>query len=425
MSNAKAYLTQELEARLQALGVSRDTRVAIAVSGGADSMALAFLMADRPLLAALTVNHGLRPEAAQEADFVANAMKARGIAHHTLVWSGDKPRSNIQAAARAARYRLLGEWCQANEVPYLLTAHHQDDQAETLMLRLARGSGVYGLAAMQEASGVPGCGSVALLRPLLDVPKAVLKQYLQDVGSEWIEDPSNTNADFDRVKVRQFLSSPPLEGYAAGRLAATARRLRRSRDALEFYEAEWLARSVTECETGQVWLPVDALVDAPEEIVLRGLASICRYFSGTAHTPRMEKLDRLYRGLCNENFRGQTLYGVLFKRDGARIHACRELAACDVRKVLTGLRVWDNRFEISAKGDTRGLAIGALGEDGWRQAVTKWPELRETSVPHAGRLSQPAVFEALQLRALPVMGYSDLVDVTLHLSRKPLIRSKK
>lgn len=421
---AASGLTAALERTLNELGIEAGSKVAVAVSGGADSLALALLMHKLRTVVALTVDHGLRPESAAEALGVGKTLQRFGITHHVLEWHGEKPSSNIQAEARAARYRLLAEWCVANDVPYLATAHHMDDQAETLLLRLARGSGVYGLAGMPQMAPCVDFGHITLIRPLLDHPKAALKDWLESEGVAWVEDPSNENTQFDRVKVRQLLQAPPLEGLQAERLAETAKRLRRSRDALEFYEREWLSRAVSEHEPGFLTLDPSALRAAPLDIVLRGLASLCRAFEPVGYTPRMEKVERLLETLFGTSG-GQTLYGAQFMLGKDGITVCREVAACEALKPVADGGIWDNRFEISAGGDTRGLEIGALGEKGWGQAVIKWPEVREINMPHEVRLSLPAVFSEGQLRALPLMGYSNLVNVTIHLSRKPLIRPKK
>ena len=417
-------LTATLREALDRFGVPPDAMVAVAVSGGADSLALAHLMKGLRPLVTLTVDHGLRSEASAEAAAAGRQLAEAGIPHHILTWDGEKPLSNIQAAAREARYRLLADWCAAHGISFLATAHHQEDQAETLLLRLARGSGVYGLAGMAPVARYGGDKGLTLIRPLLDVPRAALREYLQAHAIPWAEDPSNRDPRFDRIKVRQFLEAPPLEGLSAQRLAETAKRLRRSRDALEFYESEWLTTWVTECEPGYLILEAAALDAGPADIVLRGLASLCRAFVPGAYTPRMEKVERLLASLRKEDS-AQTLYGVLFSRSDNKILLVREAGACKAPVALEDGATWDNRFEISVSGDTRGLEIGALGEDGWRQAVTKWPEVRATSVPYMVRLSQPAIFHEGQLRALPQAGYSDLENVTVRLSRKPLVRPKK
>jgi tRNA(Ile)-lysidine synthase len=171
-------LTHEEFARaVERLGpLEKRPHLAVAVSGGADSLSLALFAAAWArkrggCASALTVDHGLRPEAAAEARRVGRWLRARGIEHRIIAWRGTKPAANIQAAARAARYGLLSAWCARHGVLHLLLAHHADDQAETYLMRLARGSGVDGLAAMAPVHELP---SVRVLRPLLDVPRARL-----------------------------------------------------------------------------------------------------------------------------------------------------------------------------------------------------------------------------------------------------------
>ncbi len=176
--------------------------LAVAVSGGADSMALLCLAArwgKRPLTA-LTVDHGLRAESAEEARRVKGWAEAQGVPHVTLAWRGEKPKANLQAAARAARYGLLAQWCRDARVEGLLLAHTLDDQAETVLLRLARGSGVNGLAAMAPATRLRG---VTLLRPLLGISRARIVATLEALRQPWIEDPSNEDTRFARVRLRK------------------------------------------------------------------------------------------------------------------------------------------------------------------------------------------------------------------------------
>ncbi|NVJ98981.1 MAG: tRNA lysidine(34) synthetase TilS [Alphaproteobacteria bacterium] len=392
---------QYLSDKLNALGVPKGAPLAIAVSGGPDSMALALLAATVRDVVCLTVDHGLREEAAAEAHSVGQVMKGRGIEHHILSWEGDKPSTNIQAAARTARYALMARWCQKNGITHLLTAHHQDDQAETLLMRLARGSGVYGLAAMAPVTALED-GRVTLVRPLLEVQKQSLVQYLEGQSVGFVEDPSNKAEQFDRVKVRQFLAEPPLEGFRVERLAETAARLRRSRDALEFYEAEWLSRFVNMTSEGHVEFNISAFEKAPEEIVLRGVATCCRFVSGQRYVPRMEKLERARLAMASPDFSGQTLYGTQFMAVGdGNILMFRELASTEGLMPVKDGASWDKRFEISASGDIAGLEVGALGLEGWSEAVKLWPELRDSDMPFAARLVLPAIFHDGKVCAIP------------------------
>src|SRR5205085_3421398 len=195
----------ELGAALAAIG-GFDARpfIAVAVSGGPDSLALTIL-ADRwarergGRLAALTVDHQLRPESAEEARIVGGWLAARGIAHHVLVWTDPKPATGIQEAARAARYRLLAGWCHEQGCLHLLTAHHREDQAETYLIRCRAGSGLDGLAGMSAVREMAG---LRLVRPLLALPKARLTALLETERQPFLSDPSNRNPIFERARLR-------------------------------------------------------------------------------------------------------------------------------------------------------------------------------------------------------------------------------
>src|SRR4051794_37501016 len=189
----------------------------LAVSGGPDSVAMMWLaarwrraMRDGPRLVAVTIDHGLRAEAAREARDVKHLAKALDLPHRTLRWSGDKPTTGLPAAARQARYRLLAKAARAAGATHVLTAHTQDDQAETLLMRMARGSGIAGLAAMARQSRRDG---VVLARPLLNVPKTRLRATLQKARIDYADDPTNRDPNFTRPRLRALMPALAAEGF--------------------------------------------------------------------------------------------------------------------------------------------------------------------------------------------------------------------
>jgi tRNA(Ile)-lysidine synthase len=209
----------------------------LAVSGGPDSTALLFLAARwrkarrrGPKLLAVTVDHGLRKEAAAEARQVARLARKLGVPHRSLRWTGAKPKSGLQEKARMARYRLLAEAAAKAGAAHILTAHTLDDQAETVLMRLLRGSGPTGLAGMARETRL---GEITLLRPLLDIPKARLLATLRKAKIPFSDDPSNRDPRFTRVRMRGLMPTLVEEGLDARRLAVLARRLRRAEAALE------------------------------------------------------------------------------------------------------------------------------------------------------------------------------------------------
>lgn len=400
----------EFEAELRALGVAEGEPVAVAVSGGADSMCLALLAHAVQPTTALTVDHGLRAGSADEARWVADQCKTRGLPHHILEWSSKtKPSANIQAAAREARYDLLINWCRNHGVKVLMTAHHIEDQAETFLLRLARGSGIYGLAAMAPARQLTP--DVRLVRPFLNSSKAQLVETLNARGMTWIEDPSNSNESFERVKVRQLLAASSVEGLNAERLSRTAGRMRRTREALEFYESCWLSSAVEFHEAGFAHIVASALESAPEEIVLRALNQVIQFAGGGQYGPRMEKLERLFDALAGPEFKGHTLCGVRFAlQKGGKILVAREAAAMEGKIPVVAQSCWDGRFDVHKPSRTEAgdLFCGALGEKGLRQVSDSAPDVLagNQSIPASVLITLPAFFEGESLIAVPHLGYS-------------------
>jgi len=276
----------------------------VAVSGGADSMALALLAQrwgqDRGIpIQALTVDHGLRAGSAAEAVKVTAWLAARSCDHHILTWKHDRPvTSAVQARARQARYRLMGDWCQAHGVTRLLAAHHLGDQAETVLMRLKKGSTLFGLAAMAAVTKLYDCPTVTLCRPLLPVPKARLIATLQAQGQAWVEDPSNQNSTFERVRVRAQLVHLAREGVTAARLAGAARGARVVRDILDEAAERLMDTCVIAAGPGVVL--AKAFDAAPEVVRGRALANVLIRLGGGAYAPSPAKLDRLLRWMAQE-----------------------------------------------------------------------------------------------------------------------------
>src|SRR5262249_33075774 len=209
----------------------------LAVSGGPDSTALLVLAArwwaglrTGPDLLAVTVDHGLRRGSAREARAVKRLAARLGVRHRTLKWTGAKPKTGLQEAARAVRYRLLAAAARGARATYVLTGHTRDDQAETVLLRIARGSRPSRLFAMARRAPLEGW---TLVRPLLDLPKARLIATLDSVGMSFVDDPSNRDPRFTRARLRALMPALAAEGLNAERLALLARRLRRAETAIE------------------------------------------------------------------------------------------------------------------------------------------------------------------------------------------------
>jgi len=382
--------------------------MAVAVSGGSDSLALTLLAADWARaqggsVTALTIDHGLRAGSGAEACRVAAWLKGRGVDHRVLRWTGPKPATGIQAAARCARYGLLSNWCRRHGILHLLLGHQREDQAETFMLRQARGSGPDGLACMATISETPWLRHV---RPCLGVPRARLRAVLELRGQEWIDDPSNRNLEFARVQARTALAG----GSGADHLSATAREYGRARVVADGETARLLARAVSIYPAGYCRVAIELLASAPEDVGLQALARIVTCIGGQEYGPRLERLDRLYGALRDGMPKTRTLSGCVIARRRNAIVVARETGAVSPDLSLTsdGETIWDRRYRIhiprNAAGDRR-MTIGGLGRDGWAGLTAIRAKARKTAIPPLARPSLPVLRDENGLLAVPHLNY--------------------
>ena len=290
---------------------------AVAVSGGGDSLALMHLLHDwskaeriaAPIV--LTVDHGLQPHSKANARRVLRWAKALGLKAVALSWDGPKPDADIEASAREARYRLMGVWCRAHGVSALYAGHTRDDLAETFLLRLARGSGLDGLAAMRPVApySVGGFRELRVVRPMLSLERDALRTYLTARGQEWIEDEMNRDPRFSRVRIRDTMAVLEQAGLSASRIADAANHLGRAREALETVTAAVLTRACRS-DGGRVLVEASALRAAPREVGLRALSRLLMAVSDQAYGPRFERLERLFDSIVGESLgAGRTLHG--------------------------------------------------------------------------------------------------------------------
>ncbi len=298
-----------------------------------------------PKISVLTVDHALREAAAAEAQKVKGWCDALGLPHETLRWEGEKPLAGIQARARRARYDLMSGWCRAHDAEALLTAHTMDDQAETVLMRLARTTSPDSLA------GIPARGQWAglpVLRPLLGMRRAVLRRYLQAVGQNWTEDPSNEDLRFERVRIRRSLAEDEAQ---IERLAALARSSAETVERLENACNRWIAVHLEENDWGYCHAPRKALEGLPFALVQRILGRIIRHYGGGTGTPEREELARLAHWMGTDGPLRRTLAGAVLGKRRDRFWVAREAARIDAEPVRIGRGgqvVWDHRFVIRA-----------------------------------------------------------------------------
>ena len=296
--------------------------MAVAVSGGRDSLALALLahawaVAQDGRVLALIVDHGLRPEAADEARSTRERLAGHGIASEILVWSGDKPSTRLQQAAREARYGLLFAACRRHGILHLMTAHHADDQDETVAMRAARESGPDGLAGM---AALLEHRDLRLLRPLLSVPRRRLTATIEACGVAWIDDPSNQDRRFERVRVRQ-------DGGAAG-IERDAGRAVRDRTLAE--------TALGALEVGPEGVALDhvAVSALRKEITERLLSRVVQAVGGLDYPPRRERLSRAAARLSLGPRQGKSGKSQDFTLSGCQLMLRREPATRRLRWIV-------------------------------------------------------------------------------------------
>lgn len=378
-------------------GEEPPARLGVAVSGGGDSVALLILLAEwagqggpRPF--AVTVDHGLRPESAAEAAGVATLCADLGISHDILRWQGWDGTGNLPDAARRARYALMADWARERAIADIALGHTADDQAETLLMRLARGAGVDGLSAMRPRRDWHG---IRLHRPVLGVTRAALRDVLRRRGIGWAEDPTNEDARYERVRARQVLAALAPLGLDAPGLAGVAARLGEARQALETCTAR-LADSLVTFDAGDILIRREALGAEPPELARRLMQAALLWVGGGGYPPRGDALSRVLRAAVAG--RDATLQGCRVLPCGENLRVTREWKAVADMRVPAG-QVWDGRWRLEGPGGA-GFEIAALGEAG----LPHCPGRRATGRPAAALVASPAVWRGAVLIAAPLAG---------------------
>lgn len=412
-----ADLAAKVHRKLDQFAKNGASAFGIALSGGGDSTALMHLahewaartgtpegLGTRRLMAA-TVDHGLRPEARAEALAAGRAAQALGIPHQVLEWRRVGVGGNLMAQARQARLQLLSDWARAQGLDGVLLGHNLDDQAETLLMRLGRGAGVDGLSGMAVRRRAMG---VLWLRPMLEVGRDALRDWLGARGISWVDDPSNDNSDYDRVRLRKAFAGLglPAEGFASA-----AANLAQAQEALQIFADHACQGALT--RAGSLQLPLPAFAAAPFEIRRRILVAGLRWISGAPYAPRRENLQNALAAIEAE--RRTTLDGVILTPAKGWLHFWREPAMaqrCSL-EVLAGSDhlIWDDRWRLT--GLRAGQTVSALGYPAlsgvdWRQAGLSFDEAAASpAVRVQGEIiAAPAIFPALGLRACPIRDHA-------------------
>ncbi len=377
--------------------------IAIATSGGSDSLALALLahqwaqdLGGKAI--ALTVDHRLREGSTAEAHQVKAWLEAREIEHHILTWErgaeNEPLQTAIQATAREARYQMLGQWCKDHGVKHLLTAHHAQDQLETFMIRLAKGSGLKGLTSTQRVV-LTNFGRI--LRPLLTLDSSRLKATLNQLNQPFIQDPSNENEDFTRVRWRQLLPALGAEGLTPTTIQETLERLNHAQRLLDQHISGLLRQYVSLFPHGYATFNKEALKESPEafeEMLKCVLATI-----GTRDYPvRRQALHRAMEAMnAGQSF---TLGGCQIIHKTKEFWIVREPAAVgeDILVNQPGIYLWDHRFRVDVSQDVP-CSIATLGAEGIQKLGAEARKNLE-DIPHVVLQTLPALWQEGELLGL-------------------------
>lgn len=369
--------------------------VVVALSGGSDSTALLLLLRDflertgpAVRLLAVTVDHALRPESAQEAEAVGARWRARGIDHRILRWEGAKPGSGLIAAAREARYDLLEKAAAEAGADIVLTGHTLDDQAETVAMRSGRGAGA-GIAGMAPETLFDG--RLWLVRPLLGVRRQALRNYLAACGEGWVDDPSNENPAFERVRVRAGLADAEVESLAAQAAAAG-----QERRALSVAAADLIARFATMPAPGLFRLDPDflrhaAAVPFDHTTAVHALRALLAVAGGTPHLPDLARTQTL-AGRADDGPLRATLSRAVVEAHRTGVWIRREARSLPVMQLAEGTALWDGRWRIAAEGGAAGLSVAPLGAERAQGLAAEVAGLPQRLV-RAALSAEPALFD--------------------------------
>lgn len=366
-------------------------------------MALLYLLSemarqDGSVLHVATVDHGLRPEARDEALQVGKHAEALGHSHDILTWRDPAAEGNLQGEARAARYRLLAEWSRARGAASVAVGHTADDQAETVLMRLRRASGVEGLAAMAVRHRRDG---MEILRPMLGLRRATLRAYLEARGVDWCEDPSNRDTRFERIRMREAMASLAPLGLTVEALATVAENMQVANAALATVTAQ-AAASLGEVRLGAVRLAREGFGQLQDEIARRLLIAALRHVTEAVYAPRRDALADALREI--KAGRGVTLHGCQILLKSKAIWIVREYSALRDQQMTDpeGEVVWDSSWRLTLAAQ-KGVTLRALGADGLRH-LENW---RDLAVPREVLLPLPSLWCGGKLLLVPPLLTAD------------------
>ena len=378
----------------------RPASLGIAVSGGSDSLGLLYLINSWPnptnlKILVLTVDHDLRHGSAKDATYVSELCKKLGFSHTTLLWDHEDMTGNLSANAREARYKLMKKSLPVNSI--LMTGHTLDDQAETFLMRLRRGSGVDGLASMTEQNYLLiDDDKMTLFRPLLEFERQTMRDVLNYKKVNWIDDPTNKDQSFERVRVRELVSTFAELGIDKNTIGKTASLMQSAKIALNQFALDCYEKFGS-CDYGDLVFDFDEFANQPVDIKRRLIAAAQKWISNLKYRPRLTQVDALISSIDEKvTFSGS---GTICYVHGKSIKITREVNACDKAVGASNGIIFDNRWKLITSESIDELTVKCLGEHGYTLLD---PNLRK-KIPYKTIIALPGLFKDRNLINFPFL----------------------
>ena len=392
-----AKFNKKIDNFLDSLSYHPDT-LGVAVSGGSDSLSLLYLINSwsnkkNLKIVILTVDHNLRNGSADEALYVGELCNKLGLIHKTLFWDHKDIEGNLSASAREARYRLMQNSIPSDAI--LITGHTLDDQAETFLMRLRRGSGVDGLASMAEQSYLSfGNDGITIFRPLLDFERQTLRKVLKFYKVDWIEDPTNNDQSFERVRVRDLLARFVEIGMDKNTIGRTALLMQSAKTALNHFASDCYEKFGS-CDNGDIIFDFSEFSKQPLDIKRRLISTAQKWISNQKYRPRLSQVDALINSIDEKvTFSGS---GTICYFHNNSIRITREANACVCEIEASNDVIFDRRWKLIALENCKDLTIKCLGEDGYSFLE---PGIRK-KIPYKTIIALPALFNDNNLINFP------------------------
>ncbi len=383
-------------------------KIAIAVSGGLDSMVLMNLAnASKKInsknIHIIVIDHNLRKGSKEEALFVKEEANKLGLKSVILTWQGKKPTSKIQETARKERYSLLFDYCKENYISDLFIGHHLDDQIENFIFRMFRGSGIVGLTSFSNFSKRE---NINLIRPLIEISKSDLLVFAKKQKIKWVEDPSNLNLNFDRIKIRNTLQNFYDSGFDKKLF------LKSINDDIDFVAESYVSKYIEVHENIFVSIGKEFFIKTPNEIQMRIVKNCIRLFApNNLYSPKDIKIINLLKWMKkNSNIKAKTLGGTLFRKKNNEIILYKEVKNLNNIKPIdiskSEFKCWDNRFLIKANKNFNGK-VSYLGPEGVKALKSKNIDISKAkkNAPIAAVYSSPAIWDKKRLISAPIFDY--------------------